>query len=414
MATNISPKFRTAALIAGFVIALILIFAGARILLRTRLPVRVATAHIGDLVSTASTNGKVQPQVNFEAHAPFSGLIKNLYVHQGEHVKRGQLLLTMDDSQARANLASAYAGLKGAQANYDMVVAGGPAEKRVALTSQIAGARIQLAQAQSSLDALKKLETTGAASPSEVGAAQQRVKGDQSALQGLEQRQKALVNPLDVAHAKAALQQAEQAYQAARTVISQSNVRAPFAGTVYNIPVSKTEFVQGGALLLDVANLDHMQVTAYFDEPEIGKLALNQPVAIHWDAKPNTTWKGHIARMPSTIINYGTRNVGEALVSIDSKPGALIPDTNVTLRVTVANLRNVLMVPREALHIEQGKPYVYRVISGKLRRTPVTVGELNLTDVQIKSGLKAGQVVALGATNGQPLGDGLLVRTVEK
>lgn len=410
MATNIPQRFRTAALITGFVVALILIFVAARILLRSKLPVRVATAHIGDLVSTASTNGKAQPKVNFEAHAPFSGLIKHLYVHQGEHVRRGQLLLTMDDSQAKANLASAYAGLKGAEANYDMAVAGGPTERLVALNSQISGARIQLDQAQNSLEALKRLETTGAASPSEVSAAQQQVRADQSALQGLQQRQKAMVNPLDVAHAKAALQEAEQAYQAARAVISQSNVRAPFAGTVYNIPVSKTEFVQGGALLLDVADLDHMQVMAYFDEPEIGKLALNQPVVIHWDAKPNMSWKGSIARMPSTIINYGTRYVGEALVAIDSEPGVLIPDTNVTLTVTVANLKNALIVPREALHIEQGKSYVYRVIKGVLHRTPVTVGELNLTDVQIKSGLKAGQIVALGATNGQPLGDGLPVK----
>lgn len=410
MATNITQKFRTAALITGFVVALILIFVAARMLLRSKLPVRVATVHIGDLLSTVSTNGKVEPKANFEAHAPFPGLIQNIYVHAGEPVKPGQLLLTMDDSQAKANLASAYAGLKGAQANYDMAASGGPAEGRLALDGQVNSTRIDLNQARSSLAALQKLESTGAASPSEVAAAQQRVEADQSTLQVLKQRQQAQINPLTVAHAKAALQQAEQAYQAARTVIGQSNVRAPFAGTVYNVPVSKTEYVQGGALLLDVANLDHLRVMAYFDEPEIGKLALNQPVVVHWDAKPNISWKGYIARMPSTIINYGTRYVGEALINIENKPDVLIPDTNVTLTVTVANLKGALIVPREALHIEQGKSFVYRVIRGSLRRTPVTVGDLNLTDVQILSGLKSGQVVALGATNGQPLGDGLSVR----
>ena len=410
MATNISQRFRTAALITGFVVALILIFIVARTLLRSKLPVRVATARIGDLVSTVSTNGKVEPKVNFEAHAPFPGVIKNIYVHQGQKVKPGQLLLTMDDSQAEANLASAYAGLKGAQANYDMTVAGGPAESRLALAGQINSTRIDLRQAQSDLAALKKLETTGAASPSEVGAAQQRVEADQAALQVLEQRRQAQTNPLDIAHAKAALEQAQQAYAAARSIIAQSNVRAPFAGTVYNIPVSKTEYVQGGSLLLDLANLDYLQVLAYFDEPEIGKLALNQPVIIHWDAKPDMSWKGHIARMPSTIINYKTRYVGEALITIDDQTDILIPDTNVTLTVTVANLRGTLIVPREALHIEQGKSYVYRVVDNVLRRTPVTVGDLNLTDVQILSGLKPGQVVALGATNGQPLGDGMPIK----
>lgn len=410
MATYKPPKYRTAALVTGFIVALIVIFVVAQHFLRSKLPVRVATARIGNLVSTVSTNGKVQPEVNFEAHAPFSGIIKNIYVHQGDKVKAGQLLLTMDDSQAEANLASAYAGLKGAQAGYHSAVAGGPAATRIALTGQIESTRAGLAQAQQNLASLKKLEATGAASPDEVTAAQQRVEGDEGALQVLTQRQKAQINPMDVAHAKAALQQAEQAYHAAQMVIAQSNVRAPFAGTVYNIPVAKTEFVQGGSLLLDVANLSHLQVMAYFDEPEIGKLALNQPVVVHWDAKPNLTWNGHISRMPSTIITYGTRYVGEALITIDDQPDILIPDTNVTLTVTVANLKNTLIVPREALHIEQGKPYVYRVVNGMLRRTPVTVGDLNLTNVQITSGLKPGQVVALGATNGQPLGDGLPVK----
>ena len=336
--------------------------------------------------------------------------IQNIYAHPGQQVQRGQLLLTMDDSQAQANLAAAYAGLKGAQANYDLAVAGGPAESRLALAGQINGATLNLTQARSDLAALKKLELTGAASPSEVAAAQQRVSAEESTLQVLNQRRQAQINPLSVAHAKAALEQAKQAYHAAQSVIAQCNVRAPFAGTVYNIPVSKTEYVQGGSLLLDLANLNHLRVLAYFDEPEIGKLSLNQPVVIHWDAKPSQSWSGHIVRMPSTILHYGTRNVGEALISIDNNPGALIPDTNVTLTVTVSNLKGVLIVPREALHAEQGKSYVYRVVSGSLRRTPVTVGELNLTDVQILSGLKAGQVVALGATNGQPLGDGLPVR----
>lgn len=410
MASSTSSNFRTAALVTGFIVALILIFIGARYLLRSKIPVRVATVSIGNLRTPVSTNGKVEPDVNFEAHAPFPGLIQNIYVHPGQQVKRGQLLLTMDDSQAQANLAAAYAGLKGAQASYDMAVSGGPAESRLALAGQINAANLGLTQAQSDLAALKKLESTGAASPSEVAAARQRVSADESTLKVLKQRRQAQINPLSVAHAKAALQQAKQAYQAAQSVIAQSNVRAPFAGTVYNIPVSKTEYVQGGSLLLDLANLSNLRVLAYFDEPEIGKLSLNQPVVIHWDAKPNQSWNGHIIRMPSTILHYGTRNVGEALISIDNNPGALIPDTNVTLTVTVSNLKGVLTVPREALHAEQGKSYVYRVVNGSLHRTAVTVGELNLTDVQILSGLKAGQVVALGATNGQPLGDGLPVR----
>lgn len=416
MATTTVRRSRTATLAIGFAIAVILVFFGARELLRSKLPVRFATAYIGDLKSTVATNGKVEPVQNFEAHAPFPGLVKAIYVHEGDEVPAGKLLLTMDDTDAEAKLAGAAAALKGAQLNYDLARNGGTAEDRAALNGQIASAQIDLNQAQHDLAALKKLQSSGAASPSEVSAAQERVETDQSSLQVLNQRRSVRVNTMDVAHAQAAMQEAQQSYAAAQAVLSQSNVRAPFPGTVYSVPVSATEYVQDGALLLEEANLHHMQVRAYFDEPEIGKLSVGQPVVVQWDAKPNVAWHGHVLRLPSTIITYNqTRNVGEVLVAIDDADGVLIPNTNVRVTVTTSQLKNILIIPREALHIEQGEPYVYRVVNGSLRSTTVDVGALNLTDVQITHGLKPGDVVALGttATNGQPLGNGLPV-DVEK
>jgi HlyD family secretion protein len=405
MAITTVRRSSTATLAIGVAVTIVLIFIGARALLRNRIPIRVQTVERGNLKSTVPTNGKVEPQFNFEAHAPFPGVVKAIDVHQGDLVPAGKLLLSMDDSDARAKLASAYAALKGAQANYDAVSAGGTPEDRLTLNGEIAKAQIDLGQAQHDLAALQKLQATGAASPSEVAAAQERLQADQSTVMNLQQRRSARINAQDVVHAKATLAEARQAYTAAQSVIAQSDVHAPFAGTVYAIPVSVTEYVQNGSLLLQMADLHKLQVRAYFDEPEIGKLAVGQSIVIHWDAKPDMAWHGHIVRLPSTIITYGTRNVGEVLVAIDDADGVLIPNTNVRVTVTVSNLTNVLVVPREALHIEQGKPYVYRVVDNKLRRTPVSVGALNLTDVQITGGLREGQLVALSATNGQTLED---------
>ena len=101
--------------------------------------------------------------------------------------------------------------------------------------------------------------------------------------------------------------------------------------------------------------------------------------------------------------------MGEVLVTIDDADENLLPNTNVRVTVTIANERNALNIPREALHTERGKSYVYRVVDGTLRRTAVTVGNLNLTQVEILTGLKEGDIVALGSTNGQPIGDGVLV-----
>lgn len=388
-------------------VALIFIFYAVRMLTRGKLPVRAAEANVGNLTTTEATNGKVEPQINFEAHAPFAGLIHQLYVHEGQKVPAGKLLVAMDDSEAKARLAAALAAVRGAQAAYQAAQRGGTAEERLTLSGDLHNATTARDQAQHDLDALRKLQDTGAASASEVNAAEQRLAADNSSIQSLQQRQTGRYDSADLAHAQANLQDAQAAYAAAEDAMRQAIVHAPFAGTVYSLPVSRSEYVQQGDRLLSLADLKKLQVRAYFDEPEIGALEVGQPATIVWDAHPKQTWHGHIARIPSTIITYGnTRNVGEVLIVLDDADGDLLPDTNVRVTVTVANESNVLKVPRDALHIENGSSYVYRIEDGTLHRTPVTVGRLNLTDVQIVSGLKAGDLVALGTTNAQPLGDG--------
>jgi HlyD family secretion protein len=395
-------------------VALIVIFYGVHMLTRGKLPIRVAAATIGNLTKASATNGKVQPQSYFEAHAPYPGTISKLYVHEGQKVRTGMLLLAMDDTEAQSRVATALAGLKGAEAAWQAAQHGGTAEERLSLTGDLQKGIIDRDQAQHDYDALVKLEATGAASPSEVSAAKERLDADNASIQTLQQRQTSRYDAADLAHAKANLDDAQAACAAAQDALRQAIVHAPFAGTVYSLPVTPTEFVQQGELLLAMADLSKLDVIAYFDEPEIGDLAVGQPATIAWDAKPNEVWHGHITRLPSTIVTYGTsRNVGEVRVSIDDPDGALLPDTNVRVTITVSSQSNVLTVPHDALHFEQGSSYVYRVEGGTLHRVAVTVGSLNTNDVQIVSGLKAGERVALTTTNGQPLIDGEPVKIVD-
>jgi HlyD family secretion protein len=409
MATIKTKNRKTAWAWVGAAIALLLVFYFVRNATRTRVPVRMATAVRSELRSTSSTNGKVEPEVNFEAHAPYSGLVKNRYVHEGERVSQGELLVAMDDTDARTRLAESLAALRSAQTTYSAVTKGGTQEERLTLNGDIQRTEAEHEQAQQNLNALRKLQLAGAASASEVSAAEQRLAVTNVSLQLLQQRKTERYDAGDIERAKSAFDQTQTAYAAAQDVLNQANVRAPFAGTVYSLPVSKSEYVQQGTLLLQMADLTKMQVRGYFDEPEIGKLRVGQPITIEWDARPGKEWHGHIARVPSTIITYGTRNVGEVLITIDDSDQQLLPNTNVRVTVIVANEGNVLNVPREALHTESGRYYVFRIVNEKLRRTQVTVGNLNLTQVEILSGLKEGDQVALGSTNGVPLTDGMPV-----
>jgi HlyD family secretion protein len=115
-------------------------------------------------------------------------------------------------------------------------------------------------------------------------------------------------------------------------------------------------------------------------------------------------------RIPVTVITYGTRTVGEVIVAIDDADDGLLPDTNVTVTVTISSQADALSMPREALHSENGQYYVYKIVGDELKRTNVTIGAPNLTQVPILSGLKEGDWVATTATNGQPLQEGMPIK----
>ncbi len=384
-----------------------------RMVTRTRLPIRVATVQRGDIASTFSTNGIVEPITNFEAHAPYAGLVKAVFVHEGARVPSGKLLLEMDDTQARTQEAAALSALRAAQANYDSLTNGGSQQERYTLEGDVARTKADHDQAESQLATLKKLAAQGAASTAEVAAAQQRLDQDNASLHLLDLRRQSPYAAPDLEHAKAALVDAQSNYAAAQKTLAEVSVRAPFPGTVYALPVSVTEYVPQGDRLLEMADLTKVQVRAYFDEPEIGKLAVGLPIRIVWDALPMRSWPGHIARVPSTVITYTTRHVGAAIVTVDNADGTLLPDTNVTVTVTTSSTTDVLNVPREALHANGGQDFVYVLEGDRLRRAPVKTGVITLTAIQIVEGLREGQIVALGTTNGQPIVDRVPVRVVQ-
>ncbi len=395
-----------------FLAVLVLAVLAVRFFNRDLVEVRVAAVDHQNLLSLVSTNGKVEPIEEFQAYAPAPGVVAKVYVEVGQKVKVGERLIKMGDADAVARVATANATLQSAKATLQDVTQGGTQDERNGLSGDLSRARLQQRQDASDLAALKQLQQKGAASPSEVAAAEQRLQVAASTVQGIEMRKTQRYSATDRSRSEAQLADAKAAVMAAESAYAGDNIRAPIAGTVYSIPVSTYDFVPAGENLLDVADLNRIQIRAYFDEPEIGKLAIGQAVKIVWDAKPLQTWHGHISRAPTTVITYGTRNVGECIITVDDARGDLLPNTNVTVTVTTSQRFNVLSIPREALHTDGGN-YVYRVVSGKLVRTPVQVGVVNLTRVEIVSGLSEKDTVALSATSNRELTNGLPVKIAE-
>jgi HlyD family secretion protein len=406
---------RTGSIVAMFAVlgAILLIFFGIRSCTRDVIDVRVTSATRQNLEKLVPTNGKVEPIDEYQAHADLAGTVEKVYVDVGEKVKAGDLLVKMKDTEVDSRVASANSVLKSAQADAQALNQGGTQEERLNFASELSRAQLQQSEAASNLAALQKLQQKGAASAAEVTAAQQRLTSANSSLQSIQERSSHRYNDADRARSKAQVENAQASLAAAQAGYQSSYKRSPIAGTVYSVPVSDYDFVQAGEDLVDVANLNRIRVRAYFDEPDIGSLAPGQAVKIEWAAKPGRVWHGHVETAPTTVITYGTRSVGEAQITVDDANGDLLPNTNVTVTVTILQRFNVLSLPRETLHTEGAINFVFRVIDGKLVRTPVQVGIVSLTRVEVVSGISEKDTVVVNALNNRDLSNGLPVRIVE-
>jgi len=392
---------------------LILISLLYRYVHQTPLRVRATTVQRGPIRSVVSTNGKIEPIQNFEAHAPISTTVKRLLVKEGDHVRKGQLLLQLDDADIRTQAARARAQVKAAEADQSALKSGGTQEEVLTLNSQLVKARSARDSAQRNLEALRRLQQDGAASAGEVRQTEDALQRAQADLSLLEQKQKDRYSKPETARIEAQAAEAQAAYDAAADALLKSSVRAPFDGMVYSLPVKQGAFVQAGELLLQEADLSHVLVRAFVDEPDVGRIQRGQKVEITWDALPGRTWTGAVKTVPSTVKLRGSRNVGETTCIVDNRDLRLLPNVNVGFTVVIAEHNNALTLQRDALRIDESQPYVFRIVNNHVKRQTIEFSLQNLTRVEMTSGLSEGDAVALpAAEESKPLFDGALVRVV--
>jgi HlyD family secretion protein len=373
-------------------------------------PVRTAVVERGLIRSLVSTNGKIEPVNNFEAHAPISTSVRRVLVKEGDSVKRGQLLVVLDDADARTQAARAQTQLRAAQADLTAAKRGGNQEEVLSTTAQLVKAGADRDSAQRNLEALKKLEQEGAASAGEVREAENTLARADAQLSFLRQKQTKRYSQAELARVEAQRAEAQAAYDAAQDVLAKSNVRAPFAGIVYSLPTKQGGFVTAGDLLLQEADLRKVLVRAFVDEPDVARLASGNPMEITWDAAPGRVWGATVAAIPSTVKLHGSRNVGETTSIVDNKDLKLLPNINVGVTIRTAEHDNVLVAPREAVRMDDSHPYVLLVTGHELRRREVETSLSNLTQVEITRGLSVRDTVAINSLNGKPIGDGTQVK----
>ncbi|MDR3721439.1 MAG: efflux RND transporter periplasmic adaptor subunit [Candidatus Acidoferrales bacterium] len=398
-----------------FVLVAVLVIAIAAFLALRRQPpvVTVVSVTREDLSATITSNGKVEPISATVARAEFPTFVDKVMATEGQAVRRGQVILTLDAADVRSQLAQARADLLSVQNDLRNARAGGPPDQVAQLNGDLQAAQVQVKNLESNEQALESLVAKQAATQDELAQTQAslaKARGNLQALQAkkqdLVQRASAIVHGADLR-----VSQAQELARSLEDKVGSATVTASTDGTLYSLPVSAGDYVKVGDTLAEMADLRHVRVRAFVDEPDLGSLEPNQKVSVTWDAKPGRTWTGRTEDVPKQVVARGMRSVGELLCSIDNDRLELLPNTNVQVLIMVRERHLVLVVPRAAVREDNGQRYVFVLADDKVHRRDISLGVASATKYEVVSGLTGSDRVALPGE--KELRDGMEVRAGE-
>src|ERR1700738_3325568 len=357
-----------------------------------------------NLVSSISSNGKVEPIAPFVVRAQLDTFVERISAVEGQAVKKGQLLLQLNVKDAAAQLADARSKLLRAEDDLRAANAGGRSDEAAKTEGQLAAALALRNRLQRNHDSLQRLIAQQAATKDELTAndlelarAEFLVKQLSAAKQEFERSVK-----LDANRSTLQVEQLQSEVAALEGKVRDGRITATTDGTLYALPVKAGDYVKVGDLLAELADLHKVKVRAFIDEPELGGLEPGEPVKITWDALPNRTWMGKTQVIPKQVVARGPRSVGELLCEVDNQKLELLPNINVNVRINSRERVNVLTVPRGAVEAQEGRRFVFVVLRnalgvGKatLERREIHVGIADATNYEVVSGLQEGEMVAL-------------------
>jgi HlyD family secretion protein len=409
MAENSKRKWIVLGLAAGLALLVLIVLAS-----RGQAPaVPVVSVAREDLTASISSNGKVEPITATVARAQFPTFVDKVLASEGQAVHRGQLILTLEAADVRAQLAQARASLLSAQSDLRNARAGGPPDEVSQLQGDLQKAQVTVETLQRTQQALEQLVAKQAATKVELAQNQAALAEARTNLVTLQQRKATLAQRATgtVESAGLRVREAQEQVQALEEKVKSATVTAPSDGTLYSLPVRVGDYVKVGDTLAELADLRHVRVRAFVDEPDLGWLEANQVVQVSWDAKPGRAWTGHTEMVPKQVVARGTRSVGEVLCSVDNDKLELLPNVNVEVRILVRARQGALVIDRSAVRYDSGKHFVFLFDGDKIHRREISVGVASASKYEIVAGLRDGDRVALPGD--QELRDGMDVRPAE-
>lgn len=370
--------------------------------------VQVTTPVRKDVVTSVVTTGMVET-VTISPGSETGGRIDHLFVRQGQTVKEGELLATLDTRELQARLREAETALEAARVKQSATAAEAWRPQLDMAEAALEQARLKVAQARREWRDLQTLADGGAVPRIEADNARQALAAAQLQQREAEARlrQLRLQARGERRQAKVGVDAAQAALETLRAQVARARITAPAAGIVIELHARAGETLAPGAPLLKIARRDGVRIAVQLDEQYLAQVRPGQPARLATDAFPKQTFTGRVEKInPAVDPERGTIKV---LIVPEGVPGYLRPDMTLDVNIVTGEYPGMLAVPRTALTGTASRPRVW-IVAEDGRAYPREVepgpsgaaGSEDGTEVPIERGLAANDRVILNPPRLRP------------
>lgn len=341
------------------------------------LPVKVSTAKIGEIVLKLKTIGEVEAVKIVKVKAELKGDIKRLNVDEGKHVKEGEILAELDDTEYRLRFEEAEVNRLEKLSRFYIQNQFG--EVMPDLSNE---EMEKVEQKKKEYEKALELWKEGLISEKELEKAKREY--ELSLIEKGEKRE-------DVLSATIGFSQADIAYKQAKLNLEKTKIKAPFSGIITDIKVKEGSSVGVGEELMTLVNIDRLRVRAKVLESEVGKLAAGRKATLKFSSYPEKTFSG-IVKSISPIVdpNDKTCNV---FIDLENLGELIKPGMHCEVAIDAEIFKGKLIVPRESILVRGGRKLCF-VVEGELAKWRyVETGLEDDENVEILSGVSEGEKV---------------------
>lgn len=377
---------------------------------KNRLPVEAesatstATVERRNFSSSVLATGAVQAQVGAEVRvgARLSGKVERLYANIGDNVRKGQVVAELEKADLEAVVGQRQAELDLAQAKLAAVEALLPKETEKAQLD-LEEYQATYALNEKEVERQRELHAREVATDEDLDAAEERYSVSKtrvaSARKALELAETRYAEEMRQGRAEVARD--ASALENARVQLSYATITAPIDGVIASVSTEEGETVAAGMqapTFVTIIDLKRLQVDAYVDEVDIGKVKVGQHAVFTVDAFPAMDFKGKVSAIyPKAVIQDNVVNY-DVVVDIETPYyGRLRPEMTASVSIFLERREDVLAVRTKAVQRERGKNVVYVIADERTEQREIKVGWRDGQWIEVASGLEEGETVLLEA-----------------